>query len=168
MIYYGTEASPAKLMCVNNVGVQTVNFGTSGTLQIGNRLNGRNRAVPGTLDEFRFYTGTGDANFVESIRQASCPVVVSGLTPDGSSLLEGTNTLSFTASSGNTINTSAIKVSLNGADISSSLVFGGIPSAVTVSYTGLPVNPTLINNLTRSRQSSAWARAITAAPLPAN
>jgi hypothetical protein len=146
MIYYGTEASPAKLMCVNNVGVQTVNFGTSGTLQIGNRLNGRARPVSGWLDEFRFYTGTADATKVESIRQESCPVVISGLTPDGSVLMQGTNTLSFTASSANTISTSAIKVSLNGTDVSSSLVFGGSPTAVTVSYTGLPVNPTLINN----------------------
>src|SRR5882724_7409479 len=146
IIYYGTEASPAKLMCVNNVGPQTVNLGPTGTLQLGNRLNGRVRPLAGSIDEFRFYIGTGDANFVEGIRQASCPVVISGLTPDGSSLLEGTNTLSFTASSANTINTNAIKVSLNGADISSSLVFGGSPTAVTVSYTGLPVNPTMINN----------------------
>jgi hypothetical protein len=146
MIYYGTEASPAKLIGVNNVGAQSVNFGTSGTLQIGNRLNSRNRPVPGWLDEFRFYIGAADANKVESIRQESCPVVISRLAPDGLSLMDGTNTLSFTASSANTINTSGIKVSLNGADISPSLVFGGSPSAVTVSYTGLPVNPTLVNN----------------------
>jgi hypothetical protein len=146
MIYYGTEASPAKLMAVNNVGVQTINFGSGGTLQIGNRLNGRARGVPGWLDEFRFYTGTGDATFVENIRQASCPVVVSGLTPDGTSLMQGTNTLSFTASSANTINTTNIKVSLNGTDISSNLVFGGSSTAVTVSYAGLPVNPPLVNN----------------------
>src|SRR5882724_8824276 len=145
IIYYGTEASPAKLMCVNNVGPQTVNLGPTGTLQLGNRLNGRVRPLAGSIDEFRFYIGTGDANFVEGIRQASCPVVISGLTPDGSTLLEGTNTLAFTASSANTINTNAIRVSLNGADISSNLVFGGTPTAVTVSYSGLPVNPTLIS-----------------------
>jgi hypothetical protein len=146
IIYYGTEASPAKLMAVNNVGAQTINFGTSGTLQIGNRLNGRARGVPGWLDEFHFYTGTGNASFIESIRQSSCPIVISGLTPDGSTLLQGTNTLSFTASSASTISTNAIKVSLNGTDISTNLVFGGSPSAVTVSYSGLPVNPTLVNN----------------------
>jgi len=56
--------------------------------------------------------------------------------------MQGTNTLSFTASSANTIDTNNVRVSLNGTDISSSLVFGGSPSAVTVSYTGLPVNPT--------------------------
>jgi hypothetical protein len=145
-IYYGTEATPARLIAINNVGVQTVDFGTSGTLQIGNRLNGRARPVPGWIDEFRFYTGTADATFVENVRRASCPVVVSGLTPDGLALMQGTSTLSFTASSANTINTSAIKVALNGADISSSLVFGGTPTAVTVSYNGLPVNPTLVNN----------------------
>jgi hypothetical protein len=146
MIYYGTEASPAKLLCVNNIGAQTVSFGTSGTLQIGNRLNGRVRPFPGWLDEFRFYTGAGDATFVENIRQASCPVVISGLTPDGSILMQGTDTLTFTASSANTIDTNAIKVSVNGADISSSLVFGGTATARTVSYSGLPINPTLINN----------------------
>src|SRR5258706_6261451 len=146
MIYYGTEASPAKLLCVNNVGVQTVNLGPTGTLQIGNRLNGRARPIAGWLDDFRFYTGAGDATFVESLRQASCPLVISGLTPDGSILMQGTNTLSFTASSANTIDTNNVRVSLNGTDISSSLVFGGSPSAVTVSYTGLPVNPTLIAN----------------------
>lgn len=146
MIYYGTEASPAKLMAVNNVGVQTVDFGTSGTLQIGNRLNGRARPFPGWLDDFRFYTGMADANFIENIRQVSCPVLISGLTPDGMALMQGTNKLSFTATSANTINTNSIKVSLNGTDISSNLVFGGTATAVTVSYTGLPVNSTLVNN----------------------
>ena len=146
MIYYGTEATPAKLMCINNIGAQTVNLGPTGTVQIGNRLNGRNRPIAGSLDEFRFYTGAADATFVENVRQASCPVVISGLAPDGLTLQQGTNTLGFLASSANTIDTNAIKVSLNGADISSSLVFGGTPSARTVSYGSLPVNPTLINN----------------------
>src|SRR5262249_16312367 len=100
----------------------------------------------GSLDEFRFYTGTANATFVENVRQSSCPVVISGLAPDGLTLQQGTNTLGFTASSVNTIDTNSIKVSLNGADISSSLVFGGTPSARTVSYGSLPVNPTLINN----------------------
>jgi len=77
-MYYGTEASPAKLMTVNNIGAQTIDFGASGTLQIGNRLNGRNRPLPGWIDDFRFYVGAGDANFVESVRQSSCPVVISG------------------------------------------------------------------------------------------
>src|SRR5882724_12592707 len=119
IIYYGTEASPAKLMCINNVGPQPVNLGPTGTLQIGNRLNGRNRPLPASIDDFRFYVGTGDANFIENIRQSSCPVVISGLTPDGSSLMEGTNTLSFTASSAGGIDTNAIKVAVNGVDISS-------------------------------------------------
>jgi len=153
MLYMGTEASPAKLLTVNNIGAQAVNLGPTGTLQIGNRLNGRNRPLPASIDDFRFYVGTGNAAFIESIRQASCPVVISGLTPDGSTLLEGTNTLSFTASSANTINTNAIKVSLNGTDVSSSLVFGGTPTAVTVSYSGLQVNPTIVNNSSLNGQT---------------
>jgi Carbohydrate binding module (family 6) len=146
MMYYGTEGSPAKLLCVNNVGVQTVNFGTAGTLQIGNRLNGRTRPVNGSIDEFRFYTGAGDATFVENIRQASTPVVVAGLYPDGMSLMQGTNKLSFTASSANGISTGNIKVAVNGTDVSPSLAIGGISTSRTVSYTGLPVDPTLVNN----------------------
>jgi len=53
IIYMGSEASPAKLLTVNNVGPQSVNFGPTGTLQIGNRLNGRNRPLPASIDDFR-------------------------------------------------------------------------------------------------------------------
>jgi hypothetical protein len=142
-IYLGSEASPAKLYSVKTIGPGTnFNFGSSATLSIGNRPTGA-RDFPGWIDDFRFYTGTGDANFIESVRQASTPVVISGLTPDGSVLMSGTNVLSFTASSANSINTNNIKVAVNGADVSSSLIFGGSPTSVTVQYTNLPVNPTV-------------------------
>lgn len=146
LMYYGTEASPAKLLLANNIGAQTVNFGTSGTLQVGNRLNGRTRPLKGWVDDFRFYTGVGDATFVENIRQASTPVVVSSLYPDGSTLLQGTNVLAFTASSASGIDPTGIKVAVNGTDVSGSLVIGGTSTSRTVSYTGLPVDATLVNN----------------------
>ncbi len=146
-MYYGTEASPAKLMTVANIGAQTIDFGASGTLQIGNRLLNRSRAVPGWVDEFRFYIGAANADFIENIRRTSCPVIISDLTPDGSSLMEGTNTLSFTASSAGGIDTNAIKVAVNGVDISPNLSFGGTSNAVTVSYSGLPVNLKSNNNV---------------------
>ena len=96
-IYFGSEASPAKLYVVKTVGAGTnFNFGSSASLSIGNRPSGA-RDFPGWIDEFRFYTGTGDANFVENVRQSATSLFVSSLIPDGSVLMSGTNTLSFTA-----------------------------------------------------------------------
>ena len=113
-------------------------------MSIGNRPSG-GRDFPGWIDEFRFYTGSGDANFIESIRQLSTPIVVSNLSPDGSTLMSGTNVLSFTASSTNGISNSGVKVSVNGADVTPSLVISGPSTALNVTYTGLPVNPTIIS-----------------------
>jgi beta-glucanase (GH16 family) len=67
MIYQGTETNSVSLISVSAV-VTNINFGVSGALYIGNRQN-RQRSFNGWLDDFRFYTGVGDANFVESIRQ---------------------------------------------------------------------------------------------------
>jgi hypothetical protein len=143
-IYFGSEASPAKLYAVKNIGAGTnFNFSGSASLSIGNRPTGA-RDFPGWIDEFRFYTSVGDANFVENVRQASTPVVVSGLTPDGSVLMSGTNKLSFTATSASGVNTNGIKVSVNGTDVSSSLLFTPTTGGQIVTYTNLPVNPTLI------------------------
>ena len=143
-VYYGTEASPAKVYMVKQVPLGTsFNFSGGASLSIGNRISNA-RDFTGSIDEFRFYTGVGDANFVESVRQASAPVTVTGLTPDGSILLGGTNTLSFTATSANGIANNNIQVKVNGNDVSSSLIFGGTPNAVTVSYTNLPVDTTLL------------------------
>ncbi len=72
-------------------------------------------------------------------------MVVSNLTPDGSVLMSCTNTLSFTAASPNGIDPSGIAVSVNGVDVSSSLVVGGTASSRTVTYPGLPVNPTVVS-----------------------
>jgi hypothetical protein len=145
-IYFGTEASPAKLVSVRSIGQTNVNFGTSGSLMLGNRSNNRQRAFDGWLDEFRFYTGDASAAFVENIRQASTPLLVTGLYPDGMSLMQGTNTLAFNASSANGINTSGIRVAVNGVDVTPSLAIGGTANNRTVSYTSLPINSTLINN----------------------
>lgn len=145
-IFFGTEASPVKLVSVRSIGQTNINFGTAGSLMLGNRASNRQRAFDGWLDEFRFYTGDASPSFIESIRQASCPVVVTGLYPDGMTLLQGTNALAFTASSANGIDPSGIKVAVNGTDVTSSLVIGGTSTSRTVSYTGLPVNLTLINN----------------------
>jgi hypothetical protein len=143
-IYYGSEASPAQLYVVKTIGAGTnFNFSTAATLSLGNRPSG-SRGFPGQIDEFRFYTGTGSASFIENIRQQSTPVAITGLVPDGSVLLSGTNTLTFTATSPNGVNSSGVKVLVNGADVSSSLLFSPTTGGQIVTYTNLPVNPTLI------------------------
>ncbi|MEJ0089859.1 MAG: family 16 glycosylhydrolase [Limisphaerales bacterium] len=66
-IYQGTDTNPASL--ISNTAVTTnINFGASAALYIGNRQD-RQRSFNGWIDGFRFYTGVGDANFLESIRQ---------------------------------------------------------------------------------------------------
>ena len=142
--YYGTEASPAKLFEVKNIGAGT-NFNFSGTpsFSLGDRPS-KGRSFPGWIGDARFYTGNGDVNFIENVRQSSTPVAITGLVPDGSVLQDGTNTLNFTATSANGINTGGIKVSVNGVDVSSSLIFTPTTDGQAVTYTNLPVNPTLI------------------------
>ncbi len=144
-LYYGTEASPAKMYVVRNIGVGlTFDFSGTPSFSLGDRP-GKGRSFPGNIDDARFYTGCGDANSIETIRQSAVPVVVAGLIPDGSVLQSGTNTLSFTATSTNGINTSGIKVAVNGADVSSSLSFTATTDGQIVTYTNLPVNPGIIS-----------------------
>ncbi len=144
IMYYGSEASPAKMYVVKNIGAGT-NFNFSGTpsFSVGDRPS-KGRSFPGWIGDSRFYTGTASPSFIESIRQSSTPVVVAGLVPDGSVLQSGTNTLSFTAPSANGVNTSGVNVIVNGTDVSSSLLFTPTTGGQVVSYTNLPVNPTLI------------------------
>ncbi|MDB6017150.1 MAG: hypothetical protein JWR19_1639 [Pedosphaera sp.] len=65
-VYEGTDSTPASLV-TNIVASTNVDFGALGTLYVGNKQN-RQRSFNGWIDDFRFYTGVGDANFVESIR----------------------------------------------------------------------------------------------------
>jgi hypothetical protein len=143
-LYYGTEASPAKLYVVKGIGAGTnFNFSTAPSFTLGDRAN-KGRSFPGWIDDARFYTGAGNLSFIESVRQSSTPVIVAGLVPDGSVLQGGTNTLSFTATSANGIDPAGIKVKVNGADVSSGLSFTPTAGGQIVSYTQMPVNPTLI------------------------
>lgn len=146
-VYFGSEASPAKLYVTRTIPAGTsfnlVGTGGGTSLSIGNRISG-GRDFPGWIGDFRFYTGAGDSNFVENIRQSATAIIITNLVPDGSVLLDGTNTLSFTASSTNGINNNNIKVLVNGSDISSNLSFSGTSTSVNVLYTNLPVNPTLL------------------------
>ncbi|HEX4262872.1 MAG TPA: Ig-like domain-containing protein [Verrucomicrobiae bacterium] len=143
-MYYGTEASPAKMFVVKNIGAGT-NFNFTGTpsFTLGDRPS-KGRSFPGWIDDARFYTGAGNLAFIENIRKAATPLLISNLSPDGSLLQAGTNTLSFTATSANGVNTSGVKAWVNGADISSSLNFTATTGGQIVTYNNLPINPTLI------------------------
>ena len=66
MLYQGTDTTPVNLTSTTAAS-GNVNFGGSGALFLGNRQN-LQRSFDGWLDDFRFYTGTGDANFVEAVR----------------------------------------------------------------------------------------------------
>lgn len=144
-LYYGSEASPAKLYTVKNIGVG-LNFDFSGTpsFSLGDRPS-KGRSFPGWIDDARFYTGAGNAAFIENIRQSATPLLVSNLSPDGSVLQGGTNVLNFTATSANGVSTSGVKVSVNGTDVSSSLTFTPTTGGQIVSYNNLPVNPTIVS-----------------------
>ncbi len=131
-IYYGTEGSPAKLVGIKNIGAQTFSFGATATLNVGNIVNTYGRHFEGFVDDLRFYAGGGgaaNAAFVEGVRQERTPVVISGLYPDGTSLLEGTNTLAFVASSANGIDPARIAVAVNGTDVSGGLLFRRLQGA---------------------------------------
>ena len=78
--------------------------------------------------------------------------------PDGSILLQRTNTLSFTASSPTYgINATNIQVILNGANISSNLVLSGSSTSWNVTYPGLQPSTvyTAVISLTDSNHQTA-------------
>jgi len=75
------------------------------------------------------------------------PSVIGALTPNNSQFFWTNNTLSFTVTSASTGGaplptnpTSGVKVVVNGVDQSANLVFGGTPTALTVSLPGLTSN----------------------------
>ncbi len=70
LVYRGSENTPAELVMAKTVPRQKVDFGTNGALFIGNRRD-RARAFDGWIDDFRFYTGAGDTDYVEGIRRSA-------------------------------------------------------------------------------------------------
>ncbi len=149
MIYEGTEANPVTLISTTPAANLTFNIGSAGSLFVGNN-NTRNRSLDGFIDDFRFYTGYGDLNFIEGIRREAAPTpIIGNFYPNG--LLEPTNAFTFTANSQNGINTNTgVQVILYGSDGSSNftnnvtaqLSFSGPQTNVTVRYVGLVSNTT--------------------------
>jgi len=86
--------------------------------------------------------GTGSAWFDNAYLTAPIdPPVIANLYPDGTRLLQNTNKLAFSVSSAAPINGSGITVTVNGVDVSGSLVITGSGTTnVTVSYPGLQPN----------------------------
>jgi hypothetical protein len=140
-IYEGTDTAATTLISTTTAAGQTVDFGSTGTVCIGNRRD-RGRSLDGWIDDFRFYTGAADATFVENVRSTAAdnPPVVVNVYPDGTKLQQATNTLSFNASSPGNYTITNVQVLLNGADVSSSLVITGSASNKSVTYSGLQPN----------------------------
>src|SRR5438046_9325242 len=77
--------------------------------------------------------------------------------PDGSQLMQKTNTLAFTASSPTYgLSTTGIVVTLNGSNISAGLVFSGASPSLNVSYSGLQPSKayTAVISMTDSNQQA--------------
>ncbi|MDB6017152.1 MAG: hypothetical protein JWR19_1641 [Pedosphaera sp.] len=148
-IFTGSETAPATLVSSTAAPGLSVNFGTTGSVIIGNKGD-RTRSFAGSIDDFRFYSGVGDASFVETVRQAAAPISIGNIYPNGLALQQATNSLSFTATSPNGINANGIKVVLNGADVTGQLLVSGpSPSpSQTVSFPGLLTNVIYTSSIT--------------------
>ena len=69
-LYEGTDQTPSTLIGTTPTTGQKVPLGNNASLDIGNRP-ARDRDFAGWIDDFRFYAGTGDLSFVESVRQSA-------------------------------------------------------------------------------------------------
>src|SRR5208282_600381 len=145
--FTGSDSAVATLRSQLAAPGLTVNLGSTPWLLVGNRNFKGSRGFFGSIEDFRFYTnvvsGGNNASFVESIRQAIAPKIptITGIEPDGTSLMQNSNTLVFTAQSQSGQNLTNIDLKLNNVDVSSSCTFvtnGTGSTNVSVSYSGLP------------------------------
>jgi hypothetical protein len=144
--FTGTDSAVATLQNQFAAAGLSVNLGNPSTLLVGNRNWKGVRGFFGSIEDFRFYSGvsTNNLNFVESIRKEIAPKLptITGIYPDGASLLQATNTLVFNAISTSGLNLSNISLVLNNVNVSTSLQFvtngtAGTSTNVSASYTGL-------------------------------
>jgi hypothetical protein len=142
-MYYGSDTEAAQLIGTRNSLNRSINLGGAATLAIGNRRTGitNTRGLNGWINDFRFYNGWGDAAFVESVRESVLggPPSISGVYPDGTKLLQATNSFAFNAiSSGSTITN--VSLILNGVNVSAGLVTSGPANNLSVTYPSLQIN----------------------------
>ena len=144
--YIGSDTTVATLQNQFAAGGLSINLSNPSSLVLGNRNWKGVRGLYGQMEDFRFYTNVAssgnNATFVETIRKAIAPKVplITGVYPDGSSLLQGTNTFSFNATSASGFDITNITLVLNSVDVSSSLTYvtnGTGSTNLNVTYTGL-------------------------------
>jgi hypothetical protein len=152
-MYYGSDTAAAQLIGTASTPGRSITLGGTACLAIGNRhsATANARGFDGWINDFRFYSGgVGTAAFVESVRESALggPPDISGVYPDGTTLMQGTNKLAFNVSSPNGASITNVDLVLNGIDVSASLVTTGPASNLSCSFTGLaqnqPVNTAII------------------------
>jgi hypothetical protein len=145
--FTGSDSGVATLQNQYAAAGLSVNLGNPSTLLLGNRNWKGTRGYFGSIEDFRFYTnvasGGNNASLVESIRKGLAPKIplITSMYPDGTALLQATNTFTFTANSSSGINLTNIDLKINSVDVTSacSFVTNGTGSTnVTVIYTNLP------------------------------
>jgi hypothetical protein len=87
---------------------------------------------------YKLYENAGgwNGNFLMMVPSDTLRPTLSQVYPDGSAMFQRTNILSFVVSSSHPIDTSLVSLTLNGT-AASNLVFGGQPTNLIVSYSGL-------------------------------
>lgn len=148
-MYYGTDGAAVQSIGTATTANRSITLGSSACLALGNRHSAATnpRGLDGWLNDFRFYNGPLTTNalaFAESVRQILAPKlpVITSVTPDGTSLMQATNTLSFNAISSSGLNLTNVSLVLNGVDVSSGLRFvtngtAGTSTNLAVTYTNL-------------------------------
>lgn len=87
---------------------------------------------------------------------------ISTISPDGSvPFLSAANTFTFTVSSPSVVSSSAVKVFLNGLDVSSQLVFGGSPYVLNVTLPGIAPNAIYSVSITATNANSGVSTNLT-------
>jgi hypothetical protein len=150
--FTGSDTAVATLQNQFSAPGLAVTLGNPSTLILGNKTWKGSRGFFGSMEDFRIYTNVAsagnNANFVENIRKAIAPKIptITGIYPDGTSLLQATNTLVFTAQAPSGFNLTSIDLKLNNVDVTSGCTFvtnGTGSTNVTVTYVGL--TPQVIN-----------------------
>jgi hypothetical protein len=145
--FTGSDTAAAALQNQASAPGVVVTLGNPSTLVLANRAYKAQRGLDGWMEDFRFYTNVANAgnnaSFVESIRQAIAPKIptITGIYPNGTALLQATNTLVFTANSSSGFNLTNISLVLNNVNVSAGLTFvtnGTGSTNVIATYTNLP------------------------------